>query len=97
MIVNFIRGAEKGWAKYDPDDGIFTWSYDGSNERVIDILEALENRKIFTEITTFEVDTDDELENVYDESSEPVPWEQQIEELALLLENQGFEILYLGE
>lgn len=82
MKVKFMQKGNYGTAEYDPETGEYRWSYDGENERIVDLLQLLEDGPHFTEMVVGERVSDDDEPVVYNEGFEVGDWEYQMEQLA---------------
>lgn len=96
MKVVFETTDSIGEAEYDPSTEKYSWSYDGENQKIVNVLFDLEDGKLFTDMDTGVADTDGE-ELIVGEQIVEVPWEQQIERLAISIRQRGAEIKYVGE
>lgn len=93
-VVFYVMGNE-GVAEYSNDQ--YSWSYEGDEQGIIDSLSSLDDGRMFMEIAGGEVVTDDGLTEVNSETFTLAPWDEQIKQLAEMIEDEGAEVIYLGE
>lgn len=94
MRINFIGDSQIGHVKYDPSTETYSWSYDGDDQEVIDLLSICENGKHFSEIVVEEHNPEHEERIVMNERYELMPWKGQIKYIGKLLRQMGFETHY---
>jgi hypothetical protein len=94
MKVKFMEKGNFGTAEYDPETGEYRWSYDGENERIIDLLKLLDDGPHFAEMVVGDVVSDDDEPVVYNEGYEIGDWEYQMERLAQSLRRPADKVKY---
>lgn len=89
MKLKFIYHGEFGNAEYDSSTGEFTWSFDGTDEKILGHLTNLDNGYLFTEIVTGSEVNDGDERSVVGEEIVELPWDEQIEKLEQTFRHYG--------
>jgi hypothetical protein len=100
MKVEFLYMGSRGTAEYNSSEDTYSWSYEGTEDKIIEPLSMLDSRRAFLEMNSTGEPIEDEdvvEESVALESYEKKEWDEQIKDLADLLSSNGADIHYVGE
>lgn len=99
MKLAFIKMGDKGYAEYDAETDSYSWSYEGNESEIIDLLSELENGKVYDVMDSARLDSGSEEITYYYPEEEYIEgdWNHQIISLANSLKEHRVEILYVGE
>jgi len=98
MKVIFRTLSGLGIAEYDSSNGEYWWDYNGNDEEIIEAISQLDDGRMYHSIDTDDPSyPDEDGPEVTEERYSPLPWDDQISELASTLEDRGAQIQYLGE
>jgi len=99
MRLAFINMGDGGYAEYDPETDSYSWSYEGDESEIIDLLSELESSKVYDIMDSAREDSGSEEISYYFPEEEYIEgdWNHQIISLANSLKENRVEILYVGE
>lgn len=94
MEIRFIEMGNRGRVEYDFETETYSWEYEGDKERFRDLLEMLEDGRVYDEMVTGPPpdDVDDDEPYRPSERYELVPWDDQLRRLAQDLHRNGAQV-----